>query len=123
MGTTLWTAFFFLALPVTLAAQDSSKAANPADSAKLVAVMRSDLRRLVVAEEAFFADSAKYSPRVGSGGVNYSPSPGNALQSITVTRDGWVAVMTNSGTTTRCTVFVGSTSLAPAVKEGYPTCK
>ena len=96
---------------------------TPADSARLVSAMKSDLRTLIIAEEAFFADSVKYSSRVGPGGVSYSPSPGNALQSITVTSDGWVAVMTNSKTTIRCTVFIGSTSLPPAVKEGYPTCR
>lgn len=55
--------------------------------------------------------------------MSYSPSPGNALLSITVTRDGWIAVMTNSKTTIRCTVFIVSTSLPPAVKEGFPTCR
>ncbi len=123
MRVALWTALALLALPASLLAQDSSRATTPADSAKLVAVMRSDLRRLVVAEEAFFADSVKYGSRVGPGGVNYSPSPGNALQSITLTRDGWVAVMTNSNTPTRCTIFIGSTSAPPALKEGYPTCR
>jgi hypothetical protein len=124
MSTTiLRTALAFLALPASLAAQDSSKAAIPADSASLVAAMRADLRRLIVAEEAFYADSAKYNSRTGPGAVNYSPSTGNALLSITVTRDGWVAVMKNSSIPTRCTVFIGSTSAPPAVKEGYPTCK
>ncbi|HKC46452.1 MAG TPA: hypothetical protein VKB63_02545 [Gemmatimonadales bacterium] len=110
-------------LPASLLAQDSSKAVTPADSAKLVSAMKSDLRNLVVAEEVFFADSVKYSSRVGPGGVSYSPSPGNTLQSVTVTRDGWIAVMTNNNTTIRCTIFIGSTSLPPAIKEGYPTCK
>lgn len=124
MNTTiLRTALAFLALPASLEAQDSSKAVPPADSTRLVAVMKSDLRRLIVAEEAFFADSAKYDSRTGPGRVNYSPSAGNALLSITVTRDGWVAVMKNSSIPTRCTVFIGSTSVPPAVKEGYPTCR
>ena len=119
----LRTALAFLALPASLEAQDSSKAVPPADSARLVAAMRADLRRLIVAEEAFFADSVKYNSRTGPGAVAYSPSTGNALLSITVTRDGWVAVMKNSSIPTRCTVFIGSTSTPPAVKEGYPTCR
>jgi hypothetical protein len=119
----LRTGFAVLASPATLLAQDSSKAVPPADSTRLVAVMKSDLRRLIVAEEAFFADSVKYNSRTGPGGVNYSPSTGNALVSITVTRDGWVAVMENRSIPTRCTVFIGSTSVPPAVKEGFPTCK
>lgn len=123
MSATLRTAFAFLTLPASLLAQDSSHAVTPADSARLVAVMKSDLRKLITAEEAFFADSVKYNSRVGPGGVNYSPSTGNALLSITLTRDGWVAVMSNNNIPTRCTVFIGSTSAPPAVKEGYPTCK
>jgi hypothetical protein len=124
MNTTiLWTALACLALPASLEAQDSSKAVPPADSARLVAVMKSDLRTLIIAEEAFFADSVKYNSRIGPGGVDYRPSTGNALLSITVTRDGWVAVMKNSSISTRCTVFIGSTSAPPAIKEGYPTCR
>jgi hypothetical protein len=124
MSTTiLRTALAFLALPASLEAQDSSKAVPPADSTRLVAVMKSDLRRLIVAEEAFFADSVKYSSRTGSGGVTYNPSTGNALLFITVTPDGWNAVMKNSSIPTRCTVFIGSTSVSPAVKEGFPTCR
>jgi hypothetical protein len=124
MSTTiLRTALAFLALPASLVAQDSSKTTPPVDSTRLVAAMKADLRRLIVAEEAFFADSAKYNSRTGPGAVNYSLSEGNALLSITVTRDGWVAVMENRSIPTRCTVFVGSTSAPPAVKEGYPTCK
>jgi hypothetical protein len=124
MSTTiLRTALSLLALPAALLAQDSSTAVPPADSARLVAAMKTDLRNLIVAEEAFFADSVKYSSRTGPGAVDFSPSTGNALLSITVTRDGWVAVMKNSSIPTRCTVFIGSTSLPPAVKEGYPTCR
>ena len=117
------TTLAFLTLPASLLAQDSSHTVTPADSARLVAVMKSDLRKLIVAEEAFFADSVKYSSRTGPGGVTYNPSTGNSLLSITVTRDGWVAVMSNNSIPTRCTVFIGSTSTPPAVKEGYPTCR
>lgn len=67
MRVALWTVFALLVLPASLLAQDSSKAVTPADSARLVAAMRSDLRKLVRAEEAFFADSVKYSSRVGPG--------------------------------------------------------
>ena len=123
MSATLRTALALLTLPASLLAQDSSHAVTPADSAKLVAVMKSDLRTLIIAEEAFFADSVKYSSRTGPGGVTYTPSIGNALLSITVTRDGWIAVMSNHSIPTRCTVFIGSTSTPPAVKEGYPTCR
>ena len=124
MNATLRTALALVTLvPASLAAQDSSKPVPPADSARLVSVMKADLRNLVVAEEAFYADSVKYSSKIGPGGVSYSPAQGNSLVSVTVTQDGWVAVMQNNSSPTRCTIFIGSTSLAPAVKEGYPTCR
>jgi hypothetical protein len=121
--TVLRTAFAVLAFPSSLFAQDSSKAVPPADSARLVAGMRADLRKLIIAEEAFWADSAKYSSRIGQGGVDYSASTGNSLLSVTLTQDGWIAVMKNSNIPTRCTIFIGPTSAPPAVKEGYPTCR
>src|SRR5438132_1727841 len=37
-----------------------------------IASMKSDLRNLVTAEEAFFADSVKYSTNVTSTGLNFS---------------------------------------------------
>src|ERR1700709_2553793 len=40
------------------------------------AAMKSDLRNLVTAEEAYFADSTKYTTVIGSGGVNYKNSTG-----------------------------------------------
>lgn len=98
-------------------------ASVPANNAIYVAAMKSDLRNLVTAEEAFFADSVKYSARIGPGGVNYSVSEGNTWPTITLTRDGWTAVIGNRNTPTRCMMFVGSTPLPPAVREGEPVCR
>jgi len=85
--------------------------------------MRNDLRKLVTAEEAFFADSVKYTSKVGPGGVNFSVSSGNTGPTIVVTADGWTAIIGNANTPTRCTIFIGSTSTPPAVKEGVPKCQ
>jgi type IV pilus assembly protein PilA len=40
------------------------------------AAMKSDLRNLVTAEEAYFADSAKYTATIGAGGIYYKNSTG-----------------------------------------------
>jgi hypothetical protein len=100
-----------------------SPATPPPNNDSLVALMRTDLRKLVIAEEAFFADSVKYTSKVGPGGVNYSVSSGNTWPTIVVTADGWTATIGNANTPTWCTIFIGSTSAPPAVKEGVPRCQ
>jgi hypothetical protein len=106
-----------------LVGQGSPATAPPPNNDSLIALMRTDLRKLVTAEEAFFADSVKYTSKVGPGGVNFSVSSGNTWPTIVVTRDGWTAVIGNAYTPTRCTIFIGSTSAPPAVKEGTPRCQ
>lgn len=106
-----------------LVAQGSPATAPPANNDSLVALMRTDLRNLVTAEEAFFADSVKYTSKVGPGGVTFSVSSGNGWPTIVVTADGWTATIGNTNTPTRCTIFIGSTSAPPAVKEGVPRCQ
>src|SRR2546421_11078809 len=49
------------------------KFANTKEKAYL-ASMKSDLRNLVTAEEAYFADSVKYSSTIGAGGVIFTQS-------------------------------------------------
>ena len=86
-----------------------------------LASMKTDLRNLVTAEEAYFADSVKYTSHVS----NFETRTGNVLGSITVTRDGWNATMTNSNLVAplhTCAIYIGSTSVAPATKEGEPNC-
>jgi hypothetical protein len=50
-------------------------------------------------------------------------SSGNTSPTIVVTRDGWTATIGNANTPTRCTIFIGSTSAPPAIKEGVPRCQ
>lgn len=89
----------------------------------LQAQMKSDLRNLITAEEAFFADSVRYTTTIGPGGLTYQPSADNKILELRLTQDGWVATMGNAKTKTVCAVFVGATPLAPAVEEGRPACK
>src|SRR5438270_9659459 len=63
-----------------LAAIAIPKFANTKEKAYL-ASMKSDLRNLVTAEEAYFADSVKYSATIGAGGVTFTQSTGNTAPS------------------------------------------
>src|SRR5947209_15051828 len=84
-----------------------------------LASMKSDLRNLVTAEEAYFADSVKYTSNLGTA---YATTSGVVGPTITVTADGWTANVTHTTTTKTCSIYVGSTALAPANKEGEPKC-
>src|SRR5438445_13767658 len=105
-----------------LAAIAIPKFANTKEKAYL-ASMKSDLRKLVTAEEAYFADSVKYSGTIGAGGVVLTQSTGNTAPSITTTADRWNANLKNVSTPKTCSIYIGSTSLAPANKEGEPKCQ
>jgi alpha-tubulin suppressor-like RCC1 family protein len=88
-----------------------------------VAAMKYDLRSLLVAEEVFFADSVKYTATIGPGGLTFTVSTGNTLPRITLTHDGWGAVIGNMHTSTTCAMFIGSTPQPPATREGKPECQ
>jgi len=109
-----------------LAAIAIPKFANTKEKA-YIASMKSDLRNLVTAEEAYFADSVKYAVTVCSvspcAGVLFSPTTGNFLGTPALTADGWTAAITNQNTTKNCAIYIGNTPLAPANKEGEPKCQ
>ena len=98
------------------------KFANTKEKAYL-ASMKSDLRNLVTAEEAFFADSMKYTSTISAGGLTLGVSTGNGNPAVALTADGWTANITNTNTTKTCSIYMGSTALAPATKEGEPKCQ
>src|SRR2546427_9282535 len=101
-----------------LAAIAIPKFANTKEKAYL-ASMKSDLRNLITAEEAYFADSVKYTSNLGTA---YATTTGVVGPTITVTADGFTANVSHTTTTKTCAIYVGSTSLAPANKEGEPKC-
>jgi type II secretion system protein G len=105
-----------------LAAIAIPKFANTKEKA-YIASMKSDLRNLVTAEEAYFADSIKYSTTIGAGGLSFNVTSGNNLPALALTLDGWTASISNVNTTKTCAIYVGTTALAPASKEGEPKCQ
>ena len=113
-----------------LAAIAIPKFANTKEKAVL-AGMKSDLRNLVTAQEAYFSDNQTYAPALGAaqaaGVVAFVPTTNNVIALSTVTAAGWAAQATNAtlkGTITKCGIYVGSgTPPNGAVKaEGAPAC-
>ncbi len=104
-----------------------------------IASMKSDLRNLVTAEEAYFADSVKYSNVVTSlvggvcpaptpGQVSWCPTTGNTAAPPQVNGGGWSASISNANLQTplvTCSVYINLAAdpLAIATTEGAPACK
>ena len=86
----------------------------------LVAMMETDLRNLLAQEEIWKLDSGAYTTSLPP--AVWSPSTGVSTPAITLTGDGWTASVSHVSSLRKCTIFVGSTSLPPASKEGVPTC-
>ena len=81
-----------------LAAIAIPKFANTKEKAYL-ASMKSDLRNLITAEEAYFADSIKYTNNLGT---QYNTTSGVVGPTITVTGDGFTATVSHTTTTKTC---------------------
>jgi prepilin-type N-terminal cleavage/methylation domain-containing protein len=106
-----------------LAAIAIPKFANTKSKAYVTA-MKSDLRNLVTAEEAFFNDSAKYTSNLAN--LKFQNSTGTNPPTITTGQGYWTATQTHtqlSGTT--CGVMVNTTTFPIAgvtAAEGEPAC-
>ena len=103
-----------------LAAIAIPKFANTKEKA-YVAAMKSDLRNLVTAQEAYFSDYGNlYAPATSNFGNNYKTSTGVSISSMSATGGtGWAANATHNGTTRTCYISVGSGS----TEEGEPICR
>ena len=87
-----------------------------------VAQMKSDLKNLATAEEAFFYDSMFYTNNLAALN-NLRSSTGVTLTIPEATPGGWSARATHAQTSRLCTLFQGTaTALAPATIEGRITC-
>ena len=105
-----------------LAAIAIPKFANTKEKA-YIAAMKSDLRNLVTAEEAFFADSVKYTATMSQ--LNYRPSTGVWTPSIVVGAGFWTAGTTHTQVANKsCEIAVNtSNTLVPTAGDGEPACK
>ena len=101
-----------------LAAIAIPKFANTKEKA-YIASMKSDLRNLITAQEAYFSDNnSSYAASTGALGTNYKASSGVTVTIGTVTNTGWNATSSHSSTTKTCSISVGGGS----TNEGVPTC-
>ena len=98
-----------------LAAIAIPKFANTKEKAYLTA-MKSDLRNLVTAEEAYFAEWATYTALPATNA--YRTSTGVVMGTIVPTTGGFFASVTYPGGTTKsCQITVGS-----GTRDGEPVC-
>ena len=105
-----------------------------------IASMKSDLRNLVTAEEAYFADSVKYSQNVtglvggacpvpAAGQVNWCPTIGNTAVVTSAAPNGnWSATITNQNLQApiiTCAIYINQPTDPAGIAntEGAPACK
>ncbi|HKW39707.1 MAG TPA: prepilin-type N-terminal cleavage/methylation domain-containing protein [Gemmatimonadales bacterium] len=89
-----------------------------------VGAMKSDLRNLATAEEAFFYDSAKYTTSLAQMN-NFQLSAGVSLASLSTVVGGWSASVQSAYAPSRlCALFSGNAPpVPPATIEGRITCQ
>lgn len=93
------------------------------------ASMKSDLRNLVTANEAFFADSGRYFANAGeaTGSLLWTPTTNVSIAAYAndpAIRSNWTASVSHlllpAGKA--CFIFIGTATNPPALKEGEPKC-
>ncbi|HEX7545221.1 MAG TPA: prepilin-type N-terminal cleavage/methylation domain-containing protein [Gemmatimonadaceae bacterium] len=102
-----------------LAAIAIPKFANTKEKA-FVASMKSDLRNLITAQEAYYSDNTNnYAANITALGTNYASSPGVKVTFGTVTTTGWNATASSTGTSKICAITLGGS----ATTDGDPICQ
>jgi prepilin-type N-terminal cleavage/methylation domain-containing protein len=102
-----------------LAAIAIPKFANTKEKA-YIASMKSDLRNLVTAQEAYFSDNnSSYASSTTTLGTAYKSSSGVTVAIGGVSATGWKATATHASTTKTCTISLGG----GATNEGEPVCQ
>ena len=98
------------------------KFANTKEKA-YIASMKSDLRNLATAEEAFFYDSAKYTTNLAL--LNNFQFTSGTTPVLNTVPGGWSARVTSSFATGKaCALFSGAAPpVAPATTEGLISCQ
>lgn len=87
------------------------------------AALKTDLRNLSTAEEAYFFENSGYTTTIGN--LSFRSSPGVILTVVDATSSGWSASATHPASfPLTCALFTGSVSpLAPATVEGLIGCQ
>jgi hypothetical protein len=114
--------------PVSRRSGGSDSALDPVRAASNFTTIRSTLRKLVAAEETFFAENGTYSDDLGLIGMR--PDPNTKIRFLWISRDGWAASGSHPELPGRdCVVFVGQANAPPTTlryvrsdREGVPVC-
>jgi len=87
------------------------------------AALKSDLRNLATAQEAYFYDFSAYASSTAQ--LSFNKSPGVVLSIVTATRSGWAAIATHPASfPLTCALFQGNVAaLPPATVEGLIGCQ
>jgi prepilin-type N-terminal cleavage/methylation domain-containing protein len=90
-----------------------------------VSSMKSDLRNLATAQEAYWNDNAAYyAGSIPGGLLMYKPSVSTTVTITAASNAGWGATATHTGTSVQCALFSGSVSPpSPATTEGKVACQ
>jgi prepilin-type N-terminal cleavage/methylation domain-containing protein len=86
--------------------------------------MRSDLRSLMTAQEAFFMDSAYYTANLAK--LKFHSSPGVSTPKVTAQQGAWSATVTHKGVPGEvCGIGINTANPigGTSAVEGEPTCK
>src|SRR5688572_7806447 len=98
-----------------LAAIAIPKFANTKEKAYL-ATMKSDLRNLLTAQEAYFGDYTAYTDALPA--TMYATSTGVNTPSITVSKSDVRVSVSHTSTGRTCAIYIGTVAISPANKEG-----
>ena len=87
------------------------------------ASLKSDLRNLTTAQEAYFYDNGSYATALSS--LQYSTSPGVVLSITAATNAGFAAIATHPASfPLTCAIYIGNiTAPTPATTEGQIGCQ
>jgi prepilin-type N-terminal cleavage/methylation domain-containing protein len=106
-----------------LAAIAIPKFANTKQKA-YVATLKTDLRNLVTAEEAYFADKTTYTTALAT--TQFQPSQGVTYSVTAASGTGWSATATHVGlvgaTPSGCHIAIGTGATTASESEGAPYC-
>ena len=104
-----------------LAAIAIPKFANTKEKA-YVAAMKSDLRNMAAAEEAYFADFLTYTQTIAD--LDFNDSQGVTVSITGASGLGWIAASTHTGTNMACELYYGGgQSGTTADQEGVVKCE
>jgi hypothetical protein len=96
-------------IPEAIAARDRSAA---------TAAVKSDLRNLVTAQEAYFADHVEYTSKVSN--LSYGTSAGVVIENLALMPDGWNATARHEKTGIEYGIFIGTAPEFAGLQEGTP---